>query len=129
MAIDVEDVITRIRPIVPDARPNYLEAIRLGGALFEQHGITTPQRMAHFLAQALHETGCFTVLRENMNYSASRLLEIFGVGHHSAAITPAAAAALAHRPEDIAERVYGQGNPRKAQERQHKPGRRLPLSR
>src|SRR5215831_1835531 len=123
MAIDVEDLLSRIRPVVPDARPNYLDAIRVGGALFEQHGITMPLRMAHFLAQALHETGCFTVLRENMNYSEPRLLEIFGVGHHSAAITPAEAAALAHRPEDIAERVYGQGNPHKAQElRNIRPG-------
>ncbi len=116
MAIEVEDLLNRIDPIAPDARPNYVEAVRVGGPLFEQHGITTPLRMAHFLAQALHETGCFTVLRENMSYSAPRLLQIFGVGNHSAAITPAEAIALAHRPADIAERVYGQGNRHKAEE-------------
>jgi putative chitinase len=116
MAIDVDDLVNRIRQIAPDARPNYIEAIRAGDALFEQHQITMPLRMAHFLAQALHETGSFTVLRENMNYSADRLLVIFGVGVHSAAITPAQAAALAHRPADIADRVYGQGNPSKAKE-------------
>jgi putative chitinase len=72
--------------------------------------------MAHFLAQALHETGGFTVLRENMNYSAPRLLEIFGVNRHSAGVTAAEAGSLAHHPEAIAERVYGLGNPRKARE-------------
>ena len=63
------------------------------------HGITTPLRMAHFLAQAMQETGGFTVLRENMNYSAPRLVEIFGVGKHSAKVTQAEAATLAHHPE------------------------------
>jgi len=113
MAINTVDAVTRI---APHARDNYLEAIRTGGPLFEQHGITTPLRMAHFLAQALLETGGFTVLRENMNYSAQRLLEIFGVHRHTAAVTASEAAQLAGHPEAIAERVYGLGNPRKARE-------------
>src|SRR5262245_33240032 len=113
MAITAIDTVTRV---APNARGNYLDAIRQGGPLFEQHGITTPLRMAHFLAQALHETGGFTVLRENMNYSAQRLIEVFGVNRHSAAVTAEEAARLAGHPEDIAERVYGLGNPRKARE-------------
>jgi putative chitinase len=79
--------------------------------------------MAHFLAQALHETGGFRVLHENMRYSEKRLMEIFGVNRHSAAITPAEAARLAGNEEAIAERVYGLGNPRKARELgNNKPG-------
>ena len=105
-----------LKRLAPHARDNYLDAIRQGAQLFEQHGITTPQRMAHFLAQAMQETGAFTVLRENMNYSAPRLVEIFGVGKHSARVTKAEAATLAHHPEAIAERVYGLGNPKKARE-------------
>src|SRR5262249_34680170 len=62
------------------------------------------------------ETGGFTVLRENMNYSAQRLIEIFGVNHHSAAVTAIEAERLAGHPDAIAERVYGLGNPRKARE-------------
>jgi putative chitinase len=80
MTINAIDAVNRI---APHARDNYLEAIRAGSPLFEQHDITTPLRMAHFLAQALQETGGFTVLRENMNYSAPRLIEIFGVNRHS----------------------------------------------
>ncbi|HEY5676082.1 MAG TPA: peptidoglycan-binding protein [Myxococcales bacterium] len=113
MAIEIIEAVTAI---APGARDEYLSAIRQGGPLFDQHGITTPLRMAHFLAQALHETGGFRVLRENMNYSAARLVEIFGVNRHSAAITPAEAARIERQPEAIAERVYGLGNPRKALE-------------
>jgi putative chitinase len=113
MTINAIDAVNRI---APRAHDNYLEAIRQGGLLFEQHGITTPLRMAHFLAQALHETGGFTVLRESMNYSQARLIEIFGVNRHSAAVTAAEAAHLSGHPEAIAERVYGLGNRRKARE-------------
>ena len=108
--------IEAVKQLAPKARQNYLDAIRNGDALFQQHGITTPLRMAHFLAQALHETGGFRILRENMNYSAERMIEIFGVGQHSAAVTQAEAESLAGKPEQIAERVYGLGNPRKARE-------------
>ncbi|HKS21328.1 MAG TPA: hypothetical protein VJZ76_00915 [Thermoanaerobaculia bacterium] len=44
------------------------------------------------------------------------MLEIFGVGNHSAAITPEEAEQLAGKPEALAERVYGLGNPKKAKE-------------
>lgn len=113
MAMNIIDAVKRV---APGARDNYLDAIRQGDPLFEQHGIASPLRAAHFLAQALHETGGFTVLRENMNYSRGRLVEIFGVNRHSAAVTTSEAATLAGHPEAIAERVYGLGNPRKARE-------------
>jgi putative chitinase len=108
--------IDTVKRVASGACANYLEAIRQGDPLFAHHGITTPLRMAHFLAQALHETGGFKVLRENVNYSAARLMEIFGVNRHSAAVTAAETARLANHPEAIAERVYGLGNPRKARE-------------
>lgn len=60
MTMNIIDAVNRV---APHARDNYLEAIRQGDPLFEQHGITTQLRAAHFLAQALHETGGFTVLR------------------------------------------------------------------
>jgi len=113
MPMNPLDAISRM---ARNAKSNYLEAIRRDDDLFAEHDITTPLRMAHFLAQALHETGGFTILRENMLYSAPRLIQIFGVNHHSAAVTAAEADRLANHPEDIAERVYGLGNPRKARE-------------
>jgi putative chitinase len=112
----LEKALVAIAHVAPQAKQNYLEAIRNGRALFEQHGITSGLRMAHFLAQAMAETGAFTVLRESMSYSVPRMLEIFGVGHHSARITPAEAPSLAHNEHALAERVYGAGNPHKATE-------------
>jgi putative chitinase len=116
MATDGEDVLDRIAPIVPRALEDYRQAIRRGGALFDDNGITTPLRMAHFFAQVLHETGGLRIRRESMDYSAGRLFEIFGVNNHSAAITHEEAFDLAHNEEQIAERVYGLGNPHKAGE-------------
>jgi putative chitinase len=105
-----------VTQLAPQAKNNYLQAIREGGSLFEQHGITTPLRMSHFMAQAMTETGGFKVLRESMSYSVPRMLQIFGVGNHSAKITAAEAPSLAHNERALAERVYGLGNPRKANE-------------
>ena len=105
-----------VKRLCPRGRPQYLQAFEHGDDLLDQHGVNTPRRLAHFLAQVLHETGGLTVLREDMRYSAPRILQIFGVGRHSAAVTAAEAAQLAGRPEALAERVYGIGNRRKAAE-------------
>jgi putative chitinase len=116
MAQLVAKTLAVLAAVAPTAHPNYLQAIRQGGALFQQHGITTPQRMAHFLAQAMTETGSFKVLRESMNYRAPRIMQIFGIGRHSAKITAGEAETLARNEPALAERVYGLGNPRKARE-------------
>ncbi|SRR6266536_2180627 len=105
-----------VRQVAPQARASYLAAFENGDPLFQQHGITSPDRLAHFLAQVLHESGGLTLEHESMNYGAERLVEIFGVGRHSAAITSTEAEHLAHDERGIAERVYGLGNSRKAVE-------------
>lgn len=76
----------------------------------------TREQTIHFFAQVHHESGGFTLARENMNYSALRISQIFGVGKHSAKVTPLEAARLAGKPYELAERVYGLGNPSKARE-------------
>lgn len=70
----------------------------------------------HFFANIHHESGGFTIVRENMNYTAPRIMEVFGVGRHSAKVTVAEAGRLAGNPWELAERVYGLGNPKKAKE-------------
>lgn len=107
------DVVNRL---CPGAKPSYVAAIARGGPQFSDYSIITPLRLAHFLAQIFHESGGLRIEWESGAYSAKRLLEIFGVGHHSAAITSDEAARLAYNGPAIFERVYGLGNPEKARE-------------
>lgn len=105
-----------IRKVAPKARVEYMEAFAVGDGLLMKHGITTPLRLAHFLAQCLHETGGFTIARESGNYRAERIIEIFGIGRHSAGVTPQEAQRLAGDGPALFDRVYGLGNPKKAKE-------------
>jgi putative chitinase len=105
-----------VRRVAPKARSEYFQAFEQGDELLHKAGINTPLRLAHFLAQIMHESGGLTITRENMHYRAPRIMEIFGVGRHSAAVTESEAQHLAGKPSALAERVYGVGNPRKALE-------------
>ena len=87
-------------------------------SLLNKWGITTPLRRTHFFAQMYHES-LFILKAENMNYSATRIMQIFGVGKHSAKVTQAEANKLAGKPQELGERVYGLGNPTKAKEFKH----------
>ena len=63
-----------------------------------KHGIDTPLRIAHFLAQVGHESGLFSTVSENLNYrTADRLLAVFGRRFRSRAD----AEAYAGKPEKI----------------------------
>jgi putative chitinase len=66
------------------------------------YGITTPARLSAFLAQIGHESAGFTATVENLNYSAQALLATW-----PSRFTPATAAAMARKPQAIAEHVYG----------------------
>jgi putative chitinase len=65
-------------------------------------GITTPLRLAHFLAQCGHESGGFKAVNENLNYGAKGLRGIFKKYFP----TDALAAAYERKPEKIANKVY-----------------------
>lgn len=104
-----------VRALAPQALDNYVKGFDRGDQLLDAYGINTPIRLSHFLAQVLHETGGLRIARESMRYSRDRLLEIFGA-KHSARVTPEEAARLEYKEWDIAERVYGTGNPVKARE-------------
>jgi putative chitinase len=64
--------------------------------------INTPLRLAHFLAQAGHESGNFRLVKENLNYSAKGLNGIFKK------YFPTLESALPYerKPEKIANKVY-----------------------
>lgn len=113
----IELTVEQLIRLAPNAKPEYRETFRNAPEVLSRHGINdSPLRCAHFMAQLLHESGGCTVLVESLRYRAPRMLEIFGVGRHSAGITPEEAEALAGKPNELAERVYGLGNPKKARE-------------
>lgn len=64
--------------------------------------IITPARVAGFVSQCQHESSDFTILTENLNYSAKRLMEVFGKYFPTSQI----AAAYDRKPQLIANRVY-----------------------
>ena len=64
--------------------------------------LNTPLRLAHFLAQCGHESGGFTLMQENLNYSAKGLVGTFKKYFP----TEAHAKPYERKPEMIANRVY-----------------------
>lgn len=107
-------VLRNMWPKAPQAKIDAI--VKVAPKVLAEFDITTELRLAHLMAQISHENGAGTIVRESMNYSAPRMMQIFGVGRHSAAVTEAEAEALAYKPAKIAERVYGLGNPKKAKE-------------
>lgn len=77
--------------------------------IMEKFNISSALRLAHFLAQAAHESGNFKAVKENLNYSADGLMKIF-----KKYFNPTTAAQCARNPEKIANIVYagrmGNGN-------------------
>lgn len=90
--------------IIPESIINQIDLI------YEKYDINTQLRLAHFLAQCAHESGNFTAVQENLNYSAKRLQEVFGkyfTTHEKALL-------YERKPSKIASLVYanrmGNGN-------------------
>ena len=92
------EVLTRMGASGANA-DRYIEKLNATMAL---HAIDTAQRIAHFLAQLMHESGCLRLSVENLNYSADGLLKTFPRYFR----TQAEAEACARKPEQIGNRVY-----------------------
>lgn len=81
----------------------------------ERFSINTRLRLIHWLATMIHESAGFLRLVENLNYGAVALLRLFPfTAARPWGFTPDEAAQFAHRPEQIANRIYadrmGNGN-------------------
>lgn len=88
-----------IRRLAPRARQDYIDALVGGSETFERFGINTQIRLAAFMATVCHETGGLTIVRENMNYSASRIRAVWP--------TRPEAVKHARNPRSLANSVYG----------------------
>ena len=86
--------LTKLKNIIPDS-------VLLQIPDLEKFGINTELRVAHFLSQCSHESNNFSVVRENLNYSATALLSLFPryFDEKSANI-------FARQPEKIANIIY-----------------------
>ena len=98
--------IDQILRLAPNTRSSYREAFQSGQAVLDQSGIAdSPLRIAHFLAQVLHESMALTVEFENLNYSPERSPKVWPSrfkpkGH----LEPEE---FVHNPEALANEVYG----------------------
>jgi len=69
--------------------------------LLPDYDISTPQRVAAFLAQCAHESGGFTALHENLNYRPETLCKVWPHYFNESNVND-----YAHQPEKIANRAY-----------------------
>jgi putative chitinase len=99
--------IDQIAGLAPRMTAPYRAAFSEGQAVLDGYGIAaTPLRVAHFVAQTLHETGAYTLLVENLDYSAGRLTQVWpGRFRPKGPLDPAQ---YAHQPELLANVVYGE---------------------
>lgn len=99
--------IAQLADAMPDARAAdlalYLEALNES---MQRYAITTPVRIAAFLAQVGHESQDFRATEENLNYSATGLRATWPKRF----ATDAVAEAYARKPEKIANRAYALKN-------------------
>jgi putative chitinase len=93
-----------LKAICPKTKPaileNYVEPINTVGQYYEM--FDNPKRIAGFLAQVAHESGGFTAIKENLNYSAKGLMTTFKKYFPD----EATAKQYEKKPEKIANRVY-----------------------
>ncbi|WP_051272849.1 peptidoglycan-binding protein [Sphingomonas phyllosphaerae] len=94
----------KLASLYPRAPKDRLDSfVNDGPGVLKQAGITdTPNRLFFFLAQLGHESGGLTIVEENLNYSAKRLMVVFPKRFP----TPEAAA-CAGNPEALGCQVYG----------------------
>jgi putative chitinase len=78
----------------------YIEPLNTVAEYYEMN--INPARLAGFLAQTAHESGGYTAIKENLNYSAKGLMGTFKKYFPSEDI----ANQYAKKPERIANRVY-----------------------
>ena len=84
----------------PRALPGMREALNRAALAY---GVTTPLRVCHWLGQMFVESQGFTVLEENLSYSARRLMQVWPRRFP----TLEAAQPYAQNPRALANKTYG----------------------
>jgi putative chitinase len=103
--MSVNITLDQIQHLAPNARSSYREAFQNGQSLLDQSGISaSPLRVAHFMAQVLHESGGLAIQIESLNYSAERLPKVWPSRFMPTG--PLDPAAFAHNQEKLGNEVY-----------------------
>jgi len=97
------EALTRLWP-QGDCRVDGLRAgiAAAASGVFSRYGIATPDLVAHVMAQISHECGAGRDVVENMNYTASRMMQVWP----SRFPTLASAQPYAGNPRALANKVY-----------------------
>ena len=95
-----QDKLKELLPSKNDKVEEWYEAMT---EYFPKFEIDTPLRVAAFIAQCGHESNGFTVLKENLNYSADALNKVFPKYFKNAGRE---AEAYHRKPEEIANVIY-----------------------
>jgi putative chitinase len=102
----IEVTVEQIEQLAPRIQPAYREAFRAGQPVLDRWGISASTlRVAHFLAQVLHESQALTVDYENLRYSAQRLAQVWPSRFRPQG--PLDPAVYARDPRKLANLVYG----------------------
>ena len=103
--MSVNVTLDQIKQLAPNARSSYREAFQNGQAELDQRGISaTPLRVAHFMAQVLHETGGLAIQIESLNYSTERLPIVWPTRFKPTG--PLDPAAFSHNQQKLGNEVY-----------------------
>jgi putative chitinase len=92
-----------VRSLAPRGRNEFVDPLApLLNKYLPKYGINTPRRIAMFMANILAETGGFSIMIENMSYTAERIVAVWP----SRFANVAAARPYARNPEALANKVY-----------------------
>jgi putative chitinase len=96
----------QILHLAPNARSSYREAFQNGQPLLDQFSVSdNPLRLAHFMAQVLHESDGLANQIESLNYSAERLPKVWPSRFKPTG--PLDPADFAHNQQKLGNEVYG----------------------
>ena len=102
----VQITLAQLAKLAPSARSSYREAFPSALPILDRYEITAaPLRVAHFMAQVLHESSGLTIQFENLNYSPERLPKVWPSRFMPKG--PFDPSEYAHNPEKLANLVYG----------------------
>lgn len=102
----VSVTLEQLAKLAPAMQPRYRQAFASGQPVLDKWKISaTPQRVAAFLAQVLHESQALTVEYENLDYGAARLSAVWPARFRPHG--PLDPGAYAHNPRKLANLVYG----------------------